>query len=84
MYIRSTIGAKMGRRTGKQCRERYLNHLSPQIRHGPWSPKEDAIMRKLHLEFGSKWVQYREHLPGDWQLQYSIDAVHVYVYVILI
>jgi len=22
-------------------------------------------MRKLHLEFGNKWVQYREHLPGD-------------------
>jgi len=62
LYIWPTIGAKMGPRTGKQCRERYLNHLSPQIRHGPWSAKEDAIMRKLHFEFESKWIQYWELL----------------------
>jgi len=80
LLIRATIGAKMAPRTGKQCRERYLNHLSPNIKHGQWSREEDAIMCKLHLEYGNKWVQYRVHLPGDWPLQYSMDAVHEYMW----
>ena len=26
------------RRTGKQCRERWYNHLSPAVSKKPWSP----------------------------------------------
>jgi len=61
---RPSIAAKIGSRTGKQCRERYINHLSPHIKHGPWTDEEDEIMYKLHAELGSKWVQYMERLPG--------------------
>jgi len=62
---RPSIAAKIGSRTGKQCRERYINHLSPHIKHGPWTDEEDEIMYKLHAELGSKWVQYMERLPGN-------------------
>lgn len=27
-------------RTGKQCRERYHNHLDNRIKHSPWSRQE--------------------------------------------
>jgi hypothetical protein len=32
-----SIGEAMKQRNGKQCRERWLNHLSPDIRKGVWS-----------------------------------------------
>ena len=28
------VGARMKERNGKQCRERFLNHLNPEIRKG--------------------------------------------------
>ena len=28
-------------RSGKQCRERYHNHLDQRIKHGPWSKQEE-------------------------------------------
>jgi hypothetical protein len=33
----STIAAEIVNRTGKQCRERWHNHLHPGIRKGPWT-----------------------------------------------
>ena len=34
----------MGDRTGKQCRERYMNHLQGGIKKGDWTPEEDRII----------------------------------------
>ena len=37
----SAIAKELGtNRTGKQCRERWLNHLDPSINKGPWTPDE--------------------------------------------
>ncbi|OHT16536.1 Myb-like DNA-binding domain containing protein [Tritrichomonas foetus] len=44
-------------RIGKQCRERWRNHLDPSINHSPWTEEEDEMLRKLHREFGNKWVK---------------------------
>ena len=30
----------MERRTGKQCRERWYNHLSPTVNKQPWTQQE--------------------------------------------
>lgn len=51
-------------RTGKQCRERYINHLDPNMKREPWSKEEDEVIRDLFPEVGSRWSQYIEHLPG--------------------
>lgn len=59
-----TIASKLGTRTGKQCRERFLNHLSPDIKHTPWTEKEDEIIRRIHSLVGNKWCKYIDHLPG--------------------
>ena len=32
-------------RTGKQCRERWHNHLDPSINKGPWSEEEDRVLK---------------------------------------
>lgn len=44
-------------RIGKQCRERWRNHLDPSINHSPWTEEEDELLIKLHREYGNKWVK---------------------------
>ncbi|GAA5840509.1 hypothetical protein JCM9279_007351 [Rhodotorula babjevae] len=58
------ISSQMGSRTGKQCRERWHNHLNPNIKKSDWSPEEDALIRDLHAKIGPKWAEMAKHLPG--------------------
>lgn len=51
-------------RLGKQCRERYYNQLNPDIKKGPWSDEEEAILMKAHEELGNKWALIGKRLPG--------------------
>jgi hypothetical protein len=51
-------------RTGKQCRERYTNHLKPTLKLSEWSPNEDALACRLHNSLGSKWATIARFLPG--------------------
>ncbi|KAH0795814.1 Myb-like DNA-binding domain containing protein [Histomonas meleagridis] len=44
-------------RIGKQCRERWRNHLDPQYNHSAWTEEEDNKIIELHKQFGNKWVQ---------------------------
>ena len=34
----SVIAAQLPGRIGKQCRERWFNHLDPDIKKGDWTP----------------------------------------------
>jgi hypothetical protein len=52
------------KRTGKQCRERYTNHLKPTLKLSEWSPIEDALACRLHDSLGSKWATIVRFLPG--------------------
>lgn len=51
-------------RTGKQCRERWANHLNPTINKGTFTPEEDAIIARAVDEFGYKWADIATLLPG--------------------
>ncbi len=35
-------------RTGKQCRERWHNHLDPNINKNAWTEEEEKIMSDAH------------------------------------
>jgi hypothetical protein len=37
----SKIAAELPGRIGKQCRERWHNHLNPDINKKPWTEEED-------------------------------------------
>lgn len=54
----------MQSRTGKQCRERYMNHLDPSIKKSAWTRDEDNLIRTMHEKLGSQWSQYVPFLPG--------------------
>ena len=60
----SAIGAQMDGRSGKQCRERWHNHLDHDIRKDAWSNEEDCKLLQLHTEFGNKWADLAKYLPG--------------------
>lgn len=44
-------------RVGKQCRERWFNHLDPTLRKCSWTPEEDEILVKGQAHFGNRSVQ---------------------------
>ena len=42
-------------RQGKQCRERYYNHIDPRLVKGNWSPEEDVFIMQQQQQIGNKW-----------------------------
>lgn len=60
----SFIAKKLGSRVGKQCRERWHNHLNPQITKKPFSIEEEALIVELHSKFGNRWSEIAKYLPG--------------------
>ncbi|ELP92095.1 trichome differentiation protein GL1, putative [Entamoeba invadens IP1] len=58
------IAKLVGTRSRKQCRERYVNHISPSIDKRPFSRKEDdAIYNGFYL-LGNKWSKIAKNLEG--------------------
>ena len=58
------IAAELPGRIGKQCRERWHNHLNPDIRRDPFDAEEDRIIISNHETLGSRWAEYAKILPG--------------------
>lgn len=59
------ISDHMPGRVGKQCRERYLNHLDPSLRHGPWTDEEEALLLSLHAKLNNQWAEIARQIPGE-------------------
>ena len=51
-------------REGKQCRERWFNHLCPDVKKGEWTAEEDELMAQAVAELGTKWCEIVKRLPG--------------------
>jgi hypothetical protein len=58
------VAAKVPKRTGKQCRERWIDKLSPDVLRGDWAPEEDSTLLAKEAELGHAWSKIREFLPG--------------------
>ena len=50
-------------RSGKQCRERWLNTLNPNVKKGAWEVEEDYLIFNLYNKFGSQWSKISLHMP---------------------
>jgi hypothetical protein len=55
---------KQCERTGKQCRTRWFNHLSSEIKKGPLSFDEGETIRRGQILHGNKWALIAAMLPG--------------------
>mgnify|MGYP006273556631 CR=1 FL=1 len=51
-------------RIGKQCRERWHNHLNPRIKKIAWSEDEEWILYLQHRRLGNKWAEIAKVLEG--------------------
>jgi len=58
------IAVRLEGRTGKQCRERWVNQLNPEVKKGQWTPDEDQLLIQLHSQYGNSWCKISKHLPG--------------------
>ncbi|KDD75235.1 hypothetical protein H632_c793p0 [Helicosporidium sp. ATCC 50920] len=60
----SRIAQELNGRIGKQCRERWHNHLNPAIRRGAWTSDEDSVIVRFHKRFGNQWARLTRFVPG--------------------
>ena len=51
-------------RIGKQCRERWHNHLNPKIKKCGWSKEEEWILFMMHRQLENKWAEIAKVLEG--------------------
>lgn len=60
----SVISQSLPGRIGKQCRERWHNHLNPEIKKDAWSQEEELALIRAHQIYGNKWAEIAKFLPG--------------------
>ncbi|KAL2936312.1 Transcription factor MYB44 [Bienertia sinuspersici] len=60
----SEISKAIPGRSGKSCRLRWCNQLSPEVEHRAFSPEEDDIIIKAHAKYGNKWATIARLLNG--------------------
>ena len=60
----SFVAQLMCNRRGKQCRDRYINHLSQTIKKGEWTTEEEMMIVEGHRSLGTRWAALAKVVPG--------------------
>lgn len=70
------IAKHLNGRIGKQCRERWHNHLDPNINKSPWTEEEDRLLAQAHDQFGNQWAKIAKLLPGRYTAPFRFIPLH--------
>jgi hypothetical protein len=60
----SRIASKMRKRETRQCRERWINYLAPNVVRTAWTPEEDTLLAQKVSEIGRKWQRVAQFFAG--------------------
>ena len=60
----TAVGSKFDGRSGKQCRERWHNHLAPDVNKDAWTDDEDRTVLIWQKRFGNVWSMIAQKIPG--------------------
>ncbi|KAJ1263159.1 hypothetical protein BS78_09G162500 [Paspalum vaginatum] len=58
------IAKSLPGKIGKQCRERWFNHVQPDIKKTPWTKEEELMLVGWHRRLGKKWSEIAKRIPG--------------------
>ncbi len=58
------VKALGGKRTTKQCRERWSNHLDPSLKKTKWTVEEDEYLVEAQARLGNSWTRIAMEMPG--------------------
>ena len=63
-------------RTNKDCRDRYMLHLSPNVVKRKWTAEEESHLLLRYSEFGPKWVKisrfFDKRSPSDLKNRFNL------------
>lgn len=59
-----TIAKHVQGRTSRQCRERWVNYLDPEVNKVSWTIEEDMKLQNLVEQYGQKWSRMVGHFDG--------------------
>jgi len=65
----SQIAQRLPGRIGKQCRERWHNHLDPNVKKEPWTEEETKVLLEARKLYGNQWAKVASLLPGRYEQQ---------------
>ncbi|KAF8019199.1 hypothetical protein BT93_G0016 [Corymbia citriodora subsp. variegata] len=60
----SLISRSIPGRSGKSCRLRWCNQLSPGVEHRPFTAEEDDLILRAHAKYGNRWATIARLLSG--------------------
>ena len=58
------ISSQFKDRNERQCKERWVNFLSPDINKGEWTQQEDLILIEKYYLLGSQWKEISKYIRG--------------------
>lgn len=68
----SEIARFIPKRSSKQCRERWVNHLNPDVNKGEWTAEEDELLWEYQKEMPRKWAHLARKIPGRTENQVKV------------